>query len=174
MSFLRRLFGYPADSAKELSVRERGPCRVKPDETSAAAFLFDERIVLHGICITNMGGLACEPCQAVSSTVPDADLGIALATVLAGAKTAAVPDNTKESNQKLLKTVGFKSWRKLYGDAAHCSIWASPARITITPSTHYHKSAFTYLGEETVVSLSSDCAANELGQALRLGFYRCE
>jgi len=43
-----------------------GPVKVerwKPERSHASAYFRVDRIVLHGDCLTTIGGLACDPCQ---------------------------------------------------------------------------------------------------------------
>lgn len=168
MKLLKNLFGW-----KEFSNTNVGPKRDKPDATAASVYLCGSRIVLHGSCITNIGQLACEPCRVLEATSTDAMLGETLKAILAAAKIAPVPMDSKAEGRKILQAAGVKSWRKLYECDATCMIWATSDQVSISPTKRWSRDAFVGLGAESEVIVSAECNTAELGNALRLGFSRC-
>src|SRR5213592_3230100 len=52
--------------------------RVKPEESSASAYLRSDTIVLCGTCITNIGGLQSGPYRSLKTSGSDVEIGAAL------------------------------------------------------------------------------------------------
>lgn len=49
--------------------------RWKPEQTHASAYLRACRIILHGDCLTTIGGVACDPYLSMDASVLDAEVG---------------------------------------------------------------------------------------------------
>jgi hypothetical protein len=150
-----------------------GPVKIerwKPEQTHASAYLRAGRIVLHGSCLTTIGGLACDPYLSMDSTVSDAELGAALLRVLAEARLTPVPVDHKAEQQKVLRTAGVRSWSKL-SEGVHCSVTQMPQEISILPSNSESR-GFAHLPEFTI-RIAVDSTPKQVGRALRDGFQRC-
>ena len=90
-----------------------GPVKVerwKPEQTHASAYLRAGRIILHGDCLTTIGGLACDRYLGMDASASDADVGASLLRVLADARLTPVPTDHKAEQQKILRTAGVRSW----------------------------------------------------------------
>ena len=170
MGLFSRLFGKQEESAPSTGGRTEVRRR-KPEESSAGAYLRGDRIILHGYCDTNIGGLACEPYRTVEAGVSDADLGAALLGVLEEARTVPVPSDRKAEQEKLVQGTGVRSWGDLSRGAIHCSVTQTPAEISILPTAE-EDGGFTHVPEETV-RVAAASTPEQIGKALRDGFQRC-
>src|SRR5438105_3337734 len=93
-----------------------GPVKVerwKPDETHASAYLRAGRVILHGDCVTTIGGFACDPYLSMDASASDAEIGSALLRVLKEARITPIPNDHKAEKKKILQTAGVRSWSKL-------------------------------------------------------------
>jgi hypothetical protein len=150
-----------------------GPVKVerwKPEQSHASAYLRADRIVLHGDCLTTIGGLACDPYLSMDASASDAALGAALLRVLADARVTPVPTDHKAEQQKILRTAGVRSWSKL-SDGVYCSITQTPQEISILP-TRCEGRAFMHM-PELAVRIAPDSTSEQVGRALREGFQKC-
>ena len=146
--------------------------RRRPDESSAGAYLRLKNIILHGICITNIGGLTCAPHKSLTVTVSDEILGNTILTVLAEAKNAAIPSDLKTELQKISEAAGVRSWSTFRQKASYCCVCFTPKEISILPSK-YERGAFLFLGKDADIHISSISTPEQVGRALREGFSRC-
>ena len=144
--------------------------RWKPEQTHASAYLLKGKLILHGECLTTIGGLACEPYVAMEASVSDEDLGRAALDVLAGARKSAVPTDLKVEREKILKAAGVRSWSKLSA-GLHCAISQVPPQILIMPTRREGKS-FEHV-PELEVRLEDSRGPEAVGKALREAFRRC-
>ena len=147
--------------------------RKQTDESSASAFLRENRIILHGNCITNCGATICEPYENISATVSVGVLGSLLLRVLTDARTAPFPDNDKAECKKFFRAAGVRSWRNLYQGALNCSIWFTPKQITIYPGRR-QKGGYVCTNDDLVLTIPSISTPEQIGGVLREGFSRCE
>jgi hypothetical protein len=150
-----------------------GPVKVerwKPEQTHASAYLRAGRVILHGDCLTTIGGLACDPYMSMDASASDADLGTALLHVLAEARLTPVPTDHKAEQQKILWTAGVRSWSKL-SEGVCCSVTQKPQEISILP-TRVEGRAFMHMPDLTI-RLAADSPPEQVGRALREGFQRC-
>jgi hypothetical protein len=152
--------------------REAGIKRVKPEESSLSAYLRADKIILAGICNTNIGGLVSGPYVALDSSAPDAELGTAVLTVLEAARTVPIPTNLKEEQQKLFSTVKVRSASKFNAGAVECSIWKKPGTLSITPSKNEGR-GFSHLPSYFAVTISGDATPEAIGKGLREAFTKC-
>jgi hypothetical protein len=144
--------------------------KAKPDESGASAYLRAGHLSLHGHCLTNIGGLACEPYVALDAGVSDGELGTILLRVLAEARVAPIPYDFKAEQKKVLSNAGVRSWSKL-GEAASCSVSRNSHEISILP-TCSDGHGFAHRPELTI-RIPSNSTPEQIGQALREGFKRC-
>lgn len=144
--------------------------RSKPDESSASAYLRAGRVSLHGYCLTNIGGLACEPYISLDAGVSDSELGSALLRILAESRTAPIPDDLKAEQKKILSNAGVKSWSKL-AEGVSCSVSQRSAEISILP-TRSEGRGFMHL-PELAIRIPGGSTPEQVGKALRDGFQRC-
>jgi hypothetical protein len=144
--------------------------RWKPEESGASAYLRCGRIILRGNCLTTIGGLACDPYLSMDAGASDAEVGAALLRVLAEARVTPVPTDHKAEQQKILRTAGVRSWKKL-GEGVCCSVTEKPHEISILPS-HSNGRGFAYL-PDAIIRIAAGCAPEQVGRALREGFQRC-
>ncbi len=150
-----------------------GPVKVerwKPEQTHASAYLRADRIILHGDCLTTIGGLACDPYLSMDRSVSDAEVGAALLRVLAEARLTPVPTDHKAEQQKILRTAGVRSWSKL-SEGVYRSVTQKPHEISILPS-HSESRGFSHLPDLTI-HIADDSTPEQVGRALREGFQRC-
>lgn len=151
-----------------------GPVRVerwKPEQSQASAYLREGRIVMHGDCLTTIGGLACEPYLSMDEGASDPEVGAALLGVLAEARITPIPTDHKSEQRKILQAAGVRSWTRL-SEGVHCSVVQEPSGISILPSRRESR-AFMHIPELTVrVHSGSDPA--EVGRALKAAFQKCE
>ena len=144
--------------------------KVKPDEASASAYLRAGRLALHGHCLTNIGGLACEPYLSLDAGVSDAELGSALLRVLAESRLTPIPYDFKAEQKKVLSIAGVRSWSKL-GESASCSVSQNSHEISIL-STCSDGHGFAHKPELTI-RIPGSSTPEQIGRALREGFQRC-
>ena len=144
--------------------------KVNPDESSASAYLRAGRVSLHGHCLTNIGGLACEPYMSLDAGVSDSELGSALLRVLAESRATPIPYDFKAEQKKVLSNAGVRSWSKL-ADGVSCSASQKPHEISIMP-TRSEGRGFMHLPELTI-RIPADSTSEQVGKALREGFQRC-
>ncbi len=150
-----------------------GPVKVerwKPEQANACAYLRSGRIILHGTCLTTIGGLACDPYLNMDASASDGDVGVSLLRVLADARLTPVPTDHKVEQQKIPKTAGVRSWSKL-SEGVYCSITQKPAEILILPSNSESR-GFSHLPDLTI-RIAPDCTPEQVGRALREAFQRC-
>ena len=150
-----------------------GPVKVerwKPEQSNASAYLRAGRIILHGSCLTTIGGLACDPYLSMDASVSDADVGASLLRVLAETRVTPVPTDHKAEQQKILRAAGVRSWSKL-SEGVCCSVTQKPQEISILP-TRVEGRAFMHLPDLTV-RIVADSTPDQVGRALREGFQRC-
>ena len=150
-----------------------GPVKIerwKPEQTHASAYLRAGRIILHGDCLTTIGGLACDPYLSMEATAADADVGAALLRVLAEARITPVPTDHKAEQQKILRTAGVRSWSKL-SEGVCCSITQKPDEISILPMRSEGR-AFMHMPELTI-RIAQESTPEQVGRVLREGFQRC-
>ena len=84
-----------------------GPVKVerwKPEQSDASGYLRAGRIILHGSCLTTIGGLACDPYLSMDAGASDTEVGAELLRVLANARVTPVPTDHKAELQKILRT----------------------------------------------------------------------
>jgi len=140
-----------------------GPVKVerwKPEQSDAGAYLRAGRIILHGSCLTTIGGLACDPYLSMDASASDGEVGTALLRVLADARVTPVPTDHKAEQQKILRTAGVRSWSKL-SEGISCSITQKAQEVSIM-----------HLPDLTV-RVAADSPPEQIGRALRDGFQRC-
>jgi hypothetical protein len=150
-----------------------GPVKVerwKPEQSDAGAYLLANRIILHGSCLTTIGGLNCDPYLSMDANASDAEVGAALLRVLADARLTPVPTDHKAEQQKILRTAGVRSWSKL-SEGVSCSITQKAQEILILP-TRREGRAFIHLPDLTI-RVAAGSPPEQLGRALREGFQRC-
>jgi hypothetical protein len=150
-----------------------GPVKVerwKPEQTHASAYLRAGRVILHGDCLTTIGGLACDPYLSMDASASDAEVGAALLRVLAEARLTPVPTDHKAEQQKILRTAGVRSWSKL-SEGGCCSVTQKPQEISILP-TRVEGRAFMHMPDLTI-RVATDSTPEQVGRALREGFQRC-
>ena len=150
-----------------------GPVKVerwKPEQTHASAYLRAGRIILHGDCLTTIGGLACDPYLSMDASASDDEVGAALLRVLAEARLKPVPTDYKAEQKKILRTAGVRSWSKL-SEGVCCSITQKPHEISILP-TRSEGRAFMHVPELTI-RIAEASTPERVGRALREGFQRC-
>ena len=150
-----------------------GPVKVerwKPEQTHASAYLRAGRVILHGDCLTTIGGFACDPYLSMDASASDADVGASLLHVLADARVTPVPTDLKAEQQKILGTAGVRSWSKL-SEGVCCSVTQKPQEISILP-TRRERGSFMHMPELTV-RIAADSTPEQVGRALREGFQRC-
>jgi hypothetical protein len=150
--------------------------RVKLEESCAGAYLRAGKILLCGTCITNYGGLDCGPFRSLDATASNAEVGTALLSILAAARTTPVPadlkQDLKQARQELLCLAGVRSSTRFNDGAAHCNIWQTPSDISINPSQNDGR-GFSFLGKSFSLRLSTASEPEQIGKALREGFSRC-
>jgi len=150
--------------------------RVKLEESCAGAYLRAGKILFCGSCITNYGGLDCGPCRSLDATASDAEVGTALLSILAAARTTPVPADLKQDlkpvRQELFRLAGVRSSAKFNDGAAYCNIWQTPSDISINPS-HNEGRGYSFLGRGSSIRLSTASEPEQIGKALRVGFSRC-
>jgi hypothetical protein len=150
-----------------------GPVKVerwKPEQTHASAYLRAGRVILHGDCLTTIGGLACDPYLSMDASASDAEVGAALLRVLAEARLTPVPTDHKSEQKKILRTAGVRSWSKL-SEGVYCSVTQKPEEISVLP-TRGEGRAFVHMPDLTI-RLAPDSPPEQVGRALREGFQRC-
>ena len=150
-----------------------GPVKIERwrlQDSAAAAYLRRDHILLHGTCITTIGGFDCEPYLTLPTSVLAEQLGAVLLSVLAAAQ-IAVPPELPAERRKIFAVAGVRSLKKLYDEARYCSIYATPQRITISPHT-LERGAFVGLRDREVI-VDSPTPPEDLGRALTEGFSRC-
>jgi hypothetical protein len=150
-----------------------GPVKVerwKPEQTHASAYLRAGRVILHGDCLTTIGGLACDPYLSMDASASDAEIGTTLLRVLAEARLTPVPTDHKAEQQKILRTAGVRSWSKL-SEGVCCSVTQKPQEISILP-TRVERRAFMHMPDLTI-RVAADSPPEQVGRALREGFQRC-
>lgn len=150
-----------------------GPVKVerwKPERSHASAYFRADRIILHGDCLTTIGGLACDPYLSMDASAPDGDVGAALLRVLAEARVTPIPIDHKAELQKILRTAGVRSWSKL-SEGVCCSVTEMPQEISILPTRRETRS-FMHVPELTV-RVAPDSTPEQVGRALKEGFHRC-
>ena len=145
--------------------------RVNPRQSSATAYLRAGRIIFHGVCLTTIGGLACDPYLNLDAAASDVELGSTLLDVLSKAHIATVPTNCKEEQKKILRTAGVRSWSKLSEGAVCCSVRKDPDVISVLPTRSAGK-AFLDL-PDLIVRVSASSTPVEIGRSLRDGFQKC-
>ena len=151
-----------------------GPVKVerwKPEQTNASAYLRADRIILHGDCLTTIGGLACDPYVSMDTSASDAEVGATLLRVLAEARLTPVPTDHKAEQQRILRTAGVRSWSKL-SEGVCCSVTQKPQELSILPTRREGRS-FMHMPELTI-RIVDDSTPEEVGRALREGFQRCK
>jgi hypothetical protein len=150
-----------------------GPVKIvrwKPGQSNASAYLRAGRIILHGSCLTTIGGLACDPYLSIDAGASDAEVGAALIRVLADARVTPVPTDHKAEQQKILRTAGVRSWSKL-SEGVSCSVTQKAHEISIVPSRREGR-AFMHMPDLTI-RVTADSPPDQVGRALREGFQRC-
>jgi hypothetical protein len=144
--------------------------KVRPDEASASAYLRTGRVSLHGHCLTNIGGLACEPYTSLDAGVSDIELGSALLRVLSDSRATPIPYDFKAEQKKVLSNAGVRSWSKL-AEGVSCSVSQKSDEISILPCRSEGR-GFMHLPELTI-RISGGSTPEQVGEALREGFQRC-
>jgi hypothetical protein len=144
--------------------------RWKAEQTHAGVYLLKQRLILHGECLTNIGGLACEPYLAISAEVSNEDLGTRILWVLAEARKSTIPTDMKAEREKILSAAGVRSWSKLC-EGLQCSISQIPPEIRMLPTRRDGKS-FLHL-PDLEVRLPDSSGPEAVGNALRDALKRC-
>jgi hypothetical protein len=150
-----------------------GPVKVerwRPEQPHASAYLRADRIILHGDCLTTIGGLACDPYLSMDASASDADVGASLLRVLADALVTPVPTDHKAEQQKIPRTAGVRSWTKL-SEGVCCSVTRESQEISILP-TRVQGRAFMHMPDLTI-RIAAGSTPEQVGRALREGFQRC-
>ena len=145
--------------------------RWKPERTHATAWLLARRIILHGDCLTTIGGFACEPYRSIYERVSDAELGAALLRVLAEARLIPVPDDIKAVSEKIVRSANIRLGSEL-GKCACCSVVQNQSEIWILPTRREGRD-FTQMLELTV-RIPTNSTPEQVGRALRDRFQRCK
>jgi hypothetical protein len=175
-------FAMVAHGLTSLAESDAGPAdpkrfevkRVKPNESSASAYLRGTRIILLGTAITNYGGLGCAPFVTLKASDSDAVVGGSLIQVLKDAMTSPIPTELsafKDEYAKGLQGIGIAPANKLSYGAVNCSVSMTPDHYSILP-TNRERGAFMHLPALTL-KLPLDSSREQIGKALRDGFSRC-
>src|SRR5262245_16566972 len=110
--------------------------RVRPDQSSASAYLRGRRIIIHGEAITNYGNLGCAPFVALNVSDSDSIVGGSLLQVLKDALTTVIPaalTDFKTEWAKGLQGIGIAPANKLSYGAVNCSVSMKPEELLILP-----------------------------------------
>jgi len=149
--------------------------RANPDESAASAYLRAGKIVIHGVCVTNFGGLSCEPYTSIEATVSDETLGTELLRILTEAKATPTPtemkSHLKAEEQKLFKVFDVRSRTKLREGAAYCYATQKSEEISFIPTQNENR-GFAHL-TALISKIPNASKPAEVGSALRKSFLNC-
>jgi hypothetical protein len=144
--------------------------RWNPERTHATAWLVSNRIILHGDCLTTIGGFACEPYHSLGSSLSDAEIGVALLHVLTEVRVTPVPTEQKAVREMISRSSNMRHWSKL-SKGFCCSLVQMASGIWILPTRREGRDFTQVL--EMKVRIPGNSTPERVGGALRDGFKRC-
>lgn len=140
---------------------------------AATLYRRGRKLLLHALSLTTDGvWILTEPVLTLSEAEPDAELGLAIRSVLTGSHANIPhPSDWAAVSRPLLKAAGISSWRK-FGETATCvEIRENGDTLLVTPTRNLgSKNGFEHdSGNEVTASVSN---AKAVGAAVREALLR--
>jgi hypothetical protein len=160
-----------AEILLRLRAQSASPHSPQGPRAHAGAYIHPDGFIVHAQHRATSGVLvSAPPVLRLPPDVSDAELGVALRSVLRAYAEGVPHPDWSESGKTFLRAAGYRSWRSLEAPARSCWIELSDGRLVITPlrngGSRGDQKGFQPFGSEPIIANITD-NDEEVGKALK-------
>lgn len=141
----------------------------------ASIYKFPNYYIVHPDNTTTVGyGVSSGPYIRLNENTSKIDLAKTLLEVLDKSKMGVIDNIRNDDMSEYLKSMGFKSYKKLQENAIYCAVYVRNDTITFFPSNNTHGSnGFEFFDERKIV-ISTKESTEQIANAVESALSQCE